>query len=86
MDFAPSFAFQRGGLGRGQLQGHAAGRGQDDPLKRNITQDEVGSTAMFLCGPRSSCITGEVLYVDAGANIVAMTLEPPRTEEKAPGT
>ncbi len=39
------------------------------PLRRNVTQDEVGSSAVYLCSPWASGVTGEVLYVDAGASI-----------------
>jgi enoyl-[acyl-carrier protein] reductase I len=42
------------------------------PLRRTVTQDEVGTTGLFLCSPWASGITGEVLYVDAGANILAV--------------
>ena len=42
------------------------------PLKRNITAEEVGNAAAFLCSDLASGITGEVLYVDAGFNITAM--------------
>ena len=41
-------------------------------LKRNITQDEVGSAALFLLTEMSSGMTGEVLYVDAGYRIMGM--------------
>jgi enoyl-[acyl-carrier protein] reductase I len=43
-----------------------------NPMKRNITQDEVGTTATYLASSWSSGVTGEVIYVDAGANIVGM--------------
>lgn len=36
------------------------------PLRRTVTQVEVGNTAAFLLSPASSGITGQVLYVDAG--------------------
>jgi len=42
------------------------------PLRRNITIDDVGATAAFLCGDGARAITGEVLYVDAGYNIMGM--------------
>jgi enoyl-[acyl-carrier protein] reductase I len=42
------------------------------PLKRNITTEEVGNAAAFLCSDLASGITGEILYVDAGFNITAM--------------
>lgn len=42
------------------------------PLKRNIDASEVGKTALYLCSEWSSAVTGEVLHVDAGYNIVGM--------------
>ena len=45
------------------------------PLKRNITTEEVGNAAAFLFSSLASGITGEVLYVDAGYNIMASGLE-----------
>lgn len=43
------------------------------PLKRNITADEVGNAAAFLCSDLASGITGEVVHVDAGYHAVGMT-------------
>ena len=40
------------------------------PLKRNIEVEEVGSTALFLASDLSTGITGEVIYVDCGYNIM----------------
>src|SRR5512139_2356422 len=40
------------------------------PLRRNIDHEEVGKAALFLCSSMGSGITGEVLYVDAGQNIM----------------
>lgn len=45
------------------------------PLKRNVTIEEVGNAALFLCSPWASGITGEILYVDAGFNTVAMSAD-----------
>ncbi len=42
------------------------------PLKRTVTQLEVGNTAAFLCSDLSSGITGQVIYVDAGYEIMGM--------------
>lgn len=42
------------------------------PLKRTVTQLEVGNTAAFLCSDLSSGITGQVLYVDSGYHIMGM--------------
>ena len=40
------------------------------PLRRAITPEEVGDATAFLCSPLASGITGHVLYVDAGYNIM----------------
>ncbi|MCI0749653.1 MAG: enoyl-ACP reductase [Nevskiales bacterium] len=42
------------------------------PLKRNVTIEEVGNAAVFLCSDLASGITGEILYVDAGYHIMGM--------------
>jgi enoyl-[acyl-carrier protein] reductase I len=48
------------------------------PLRRNVTIDDVGATAAFLCSDGAAGITGETLYVDAGFNIMGMAdPEPP---------
>ena len=36
------------------------------PLRRNVTQDEVGNVGLFLASPLSSCVTGETIYADCG--------------------
>jgi enoyl-[acyl-carrier protein] reductase I len=43
------------------------------PLRRNVTSDDVGNAALWLCSDLSSAVTGEVLYVDAGFNIMGVT-------------
>jgi len=48
---------------------HAAERA---PLRRNVQAAEVGNTALFLCSPLASGITGEVIYVDCGYNIMGI--------------
>src|SRR5579872_4130910 len=40
------------------------------PLRRNIEQSEVGDAALFLCSPYARAITGDILFVDAGYNIM----------------
>ena len=40
------------------------------PLQRNVDVNEVGSTGVFLASDASSGITGEVIYVDCGYNIM----------------
>ncbi|MCM8794853.1 MAG: enoyl-ACP reductase [Candidatus Omnitrophica bacterium] len=42
------------------------------PLRRNVEIGEVANAAVFLLSPLSSGITGEILYVDCGYNIVGM--------------
>jgi len=42
------------------------------PLKRNVAGREIGDTGVFLASDMSSGITGEVIYVDCGYNIMGM--------------
>ena len=42
------------------------------PLHRNITQEEVAKSALYLCSDLSSGVTGEIHYVDAGYNITGI--------------
>ena len=42
------------------------------PLRRTVTQTEVGNTAAFLCSDLASGITGQVIYVDSGYEIMGM--------------
>jgi enoyl-[acyl-carrier protein] reductase I len=57
----------RGVAGLGEmLKSHA----ERAPLKRNVDVNEVGSTGVFLASDASSGITGEVIYVDCGYNIM----------------
>lgn len=43
------------------------------PIKRNVTIEDVGNAAAFLCSDLAAGITGEVLYVDGGYNSVGMS-------------
>jgi enoyl-[acyl-carrier protein] reductase I len=52
-----------------KMLGHVAAV---NPLRRNVTQEEVGNAAAFLCSDLASGITGEVIYVDAGYSHVGM--------------
>jgi enoyl-[acyl-carrier protein] reductase I len=45
---------------------------EKSPLRRNIEHREVGDTAVFLISDLASGITGEIIYVDAGYNIIGM--------------
>lgn len=42
------------------------------PLRRTVTQTEVGNTAAFLCSDLASGITGQIIYVDSGYCIMGM--------------
>jgi enoyl-[acyl-carrier protein] reductase I len=42
------------------------------PLRRSVTIEEVGESAVYLLSPMSRSVTGEVLHVDAGYHIVGM--------------
>jgi enoyl-[acyl-carrier protein] reductase I len=42
------------------------------PLRRNVTKEDVGNAAAFLCSDLAAGITGEVLYVDGGFSHVSM--------------
>jgi enoyl-[acyl-carrier protein] reductase I len=45
---------------------------QSSPLRRNVTIQDVGNTAAFMLSDLSAGITGEITYVDAGFNTVAL--------------
>ena len=49
------------------------------PLQQHVTIDDIGEVAVFLCSSMASKITGEVLYVDSGYNIIGVP-EPPECE------
>ncbi len=44
----------------------------NSPLRRNVTTDDVGGSAMYLLSDLGSGVTGEVLHVDAGYHVVGM--------------
>jgi enoyl-[acyl-carrier protein] reductase I len=44
------------------------------PLRKLVSQEEVGNAALFLASDLGSAVTGEVMHVDAGYNILGMTL------------
>ncbi|MGH8304608.1 MAG: enoyl-ACP reductase FabI [Steroidobacteraceae bacterium] len=43
------------------------------PLRRNVTLEDVGNAAAFLCSDLAAGITGEILFVDSGFNTVGMS-------------
>ena len=55
--------------GFGQIAGHVASRA---PLRRNISQEDVANSAVYLASPLSSGVTGEIHFVDSGYNIIGL--------------
>ncbi|MGD9842195.1 MAG: enoyl-ACP reductase [Steroidobacteraceae bacterium] len=53
-----------------KMLGHVA---DTAPLRRNVTTEDVGNAAAFLCSDLAAGITGEVLYVDGGYSHVGMS-------------
>jgi len=51
------------------------------PLRRLVSQEEVGKTALWLGSDLSSAVTGEVIHVDAGYNILGLTATPEELAE-----
>jgi enoyl-[acyl-carrier protein] reductase I len=45
---------------------------QKAPLKRNVTPEELGATGLFLASDGAAAITGQVIYVDCGYQIMGM--------------
>ena len=43
------------------------------PLRRTVTQDDVGRAALWLCSDWAGAVTGEIVYVDAGYHILGST-------------
>jgi enoyl-[acyl-carrier protein] reductase I len=52
----------------GMLKHHA----ERAPMRRNVELEEIGNAGLFLLSPMSSAITGEVMFVDCGYNIVGL--------------
>jgi enoyl-[acyl-carrier protein] reductase I len=57
---------------------------QNSPLKRNVTQDEVGASALYLLSDLSTGVTGQIHYVDGGFNIIGMSLNEEAAAAPAP--
>jgi enoyl-[acyl-carrier protein] reductase I len=54
------------------LRGMIGAMDERAPLRRGVSQEEVGRAATFLLGDLGAGVTGEVLHVDAGYNIMGM--------------
>jgi enoyl-[acyl-carrier protein] reductase I len=51
------------------------------PMRENITIEDVGNAAVFLASDLSSRVTGDILYVDSGFNIVGVQIGPKEEDE-----
>ena len=49
------------------------------PLRTNVTQEDVGRTAVWLCSDWARTVTGEIVYVDAGYHLLGAAIRPPTT-------
>jgi enoyl-[acyl-carrier protein] reductase I len=45
---------------------------KNSPLRRSVSIEEIGNTALYLLSDLGSAVTGEIHFVDAGYNIVSM--------------
>jgi enoyl-[acyl-carrier protein] reductase I len=62
----------RAARGIGDIQQMINYAAERSPLPRGIEPQEVANAAVFLCSPLASGITGEVLYVDCGYNVMGL--------------
>jgi enoyl-[acyl-carrier protein] reductase I len=53
----------------GQMIEHARAR---SPIPRPIEAEDVANAAVFLCSPLASAVTGQILYVDCGYNVMGV--------------
>lgn len=51
-------------------------QGENSPLRRNTTLDDVGGAGLYLLSDLSAGVTGEVMYVDSGYHIIGMAAAP----------
>jgi len=47
------------------------------PLREEILNSDAGKAALFLCSPMAEKITGEIIHIDGGYNILGMTIKRP---------
>ena len=65
------------GAGIGEARAMFAFQKAHSPLRRPVTIEDVGGSALYLLSPLSSGVTGEIHFVDAGYNVISM----PRPED-----
>ena len=63
-----------------KMLGHVA---EAAPLGRNVTIEDVGNAAAFLCSDLAAGITGEILYVDGGYSTVGMSFPSGADEDRS---
>jgi enoyl-[acyl-carrier protein] reductase I len=51
-------------------------QGENSPLRRNITLEDVGGAGLYLLSDLSTGVTGEVHFVDSGYNVIGMVVPP----------
>ena len=51
-------------------------QGENAPLRRNVALDDIGGAGLYLLSDLSSAVTGEILYVDCGYNVIGMAVPP----------
>jgi len=54
------------------------------PLRTNVTQDDVGRTAVWLCSEWARAVTGEIVYVDAGYHLLGAATRPDPDDDQTP--
>jgi enoyl-[acyl-carrier protein] reductase I len=54
------------------------------PLRRNITLEDLGQTAVWLSSDMAGAITGEIVFVDSGYNILGALIPPDETSGETP--
>ncbi len=56
---------------------------KSNPLRSSITNEDVGGAALWLCSDYAKKVTGEVLFVDSGYNVLGITV-PPEDDKPSP--
>jgi enoyl-[acyl-carrier protein] reductase I len=56
----------------GGTDGMAERSAERAPLRRNVTGEDVGNTAVYLASDLSAGVTGETIYVDCGVNLIGV--------------